>query len=107
MIITLTDKNFNEEVEKSTSLVLVDFWAPWCGPCKIQGPIVEEIANELAGKVKVGKLDVDENPQMATKFGIMSIPTLAVFKDGKVIETMIGLQTKDIIKKSLSKLSNS
>ena len=99
--ILLTDDNFAAEVEKAKLPVLVDFWAAWCGPCKIQGPIVEEIAKEYKGKVKVGKLDVDQNPQTAGKFNIMSIPTLAIFKDGKVVNTMVGMQSKEAIKKEL------
>jgi len=99
--IQLTDKNFKEVVEGAKLPVLVDFWAVWCGPCKIQGPIVEEIAKEYEGKFVVGKLDVDKNPNTAGKFGIMSIPTLAIFKDGKVVNTMVGVQSKESIKKVL------
>jgi len=99
--IVLTDDNFSDIVEKATLPVLVDFWAVWCGPCKIQGPIVEEIAEEFKGKVVVGKLDVDQNPQSAGKFNIMSIPTLAIFKEGKVVNTMVGVQSKELIKKEL------
>ena len=102
--IILTDSNFNEEVEKASLPVLVDFWATWCAPCKMQGPIVEEIAEEFNGKAKVGKLDVDQNQQAAGKFGIMSIPTLAIFKNGKVIKTMIGVQSKNTLSEELNKV---
>ncbi|HVA96152.1 MAG TPA: thioredoxin [Candidatus Acidoferrales bacterium] len=106
MHVKLTDTNFAEEVEKATQPVLVDFWAGWCGPCIMQGPIIDEVAKEFVGKVKVGKLEVDENPQIAQRFGIMSIPTLAIFKDGKVAHTMVGLQSKDALKAMLKKFSN-
>jgi len=103
--IQLTDKNFIEEVEKAKLPVLVDFWAVWCAPCRIQGPIVEELAEEYKGKVVVGKLDVDQNPQSAGKFNIMSIPTLAIFKNGQLVKTMVGLQDKNSLKVELDKLS--
>lgn len=101
--ITLTDQNFEQEVEKSSGAVLVDFWAEWCGPCKMQGPIVEEVAKEFAGKAKVGKLEVDQNPNMAQKYGIMSIPTLAIFKGGKIVWQGIGLQQKGALAEQLNK----
>lgn len=99
--ITVTDANFAKEVEESTEPVLVDFWAKWCGPCRLQGPIVEELAKEFDGKVKVAKLEVDENPRTAARFGIMSIPTLAVFQNGKAVKGMIGLQSKEALKQTL------
>jgi thioredoxin 1 len=86
----ITDDNFATEVEASETPVLVDFWAPWCAPCKMVAPIVEEIASEYEGKLKVGKLNTDENPQVPTKFGIMGIPTLMIFKNGKVVERIVG-----------------
>ena len=89
---------------KATQPVLVDFWAVWCGPCQVQGPIVEEVAKELDGKVKVGKMDVDQNPQTAQTFGIMSIPTLMIFKGGTVVKQFIGVQSKESLKAELSKL---
>jgi len=101
MPITLTDNNFTDEVEKATLPVLVDFWAPWCGPCKVQGPIVEELARELDGKVKVGKIDVDENQKTSSMFNIMSIPTLAIFQNGKIVKTMVGVTNKDTLKQTL------
>jgi thioredoxin 1 len=93
--VIFTDANFEMEVLKSDQPVLVDFFANWCGPCKMQGPIVEAVAKELAGRVKVGKLDVDANPLMAEKFEVMSIPTLIVFKGGQPAEVMTGLQSKE------------
>lgn len=91
-----TTDNFEEEVLKSDKPVLVDFWATWCAPCRMQGPIVEEIADER-DDVKVGKLDVDENPEIAEKYGIMSIPTLLVIENGEVVHQMVGVQTKQQI----------
>lgn len=98
-----TDQNFQEEVLNSKTPVLVDFWAEWCAPCRIVGPIVEELATEYGAKLKVGKLNVDEN-QMAGKYGVMSIPSLLVFKDGQVIKTMIGAQSKDNFKKEIDSI---
>ncbi len=98
--ITFTDDNFEQEVIKSDKPVLIDFWAVWCGPCKIIAPFVEELANEYEGKVKIGKLDVDVNQQASIKYGVRSIPTLLIFKDGKVKDTIIGAVPKaQIIKK--------
>ncbi len=102
--VKLTDQNFDAEVLKSDIPVLVDFWAVWCGPCQTQGPIIEEIAASFAGKAKVGKVNVDENPQTAGKYGIMSIPTIMIFKGGNVVKQMIGLQSKDMIVSELNKL---
>jgi len=99
-----TDQNFQQEVLNSQKPVLVDFWAPWCGPCQMMGPIIEELAEELEGKVVVGKLNVDENPQMAQKYGIMSIPTLLIFKDGQVVEQFVGVQPKEVLKQVLLSL---
>jgi thioredoxin 1 len=99
-----TDVNFETDVIKSTKPVLVDFWAVWCGPCQMQGPIVEEVANGMAGKAVVGKLNVDENPQTAQKFGIMSIPTLMIFQGGKVVKQFIGVQSKETLLSELNKL---
>lgn len=102
--VTLTDKNFEEEVLKSDQPVLVDFWAEWCGPCKMQGPIIEEVAKEFEGKAKVGKLDVDQNPEISQKFGVMSIPTIIVFKDGKAVWQAAGLQQKNNLAEELNKV---
>lgn len=101
--IVLTDSNFTDEVEKSSTPVLVDFWASWCGPCLVQAPVIEELAGEYEGKVKVGKLEVDQNQQTAAKFNVMSIPTLCVFKDGKVVRTLVGAQGKDTLKQAVEK----
>lgn len=101
--IQVTDKNFIEEVEKAKLPVLVDFWAVWCGPCKMQGPIVEELAEEYKDKAVVGKLDVDQNPQTASRFNIMSIPTLAIFNKGQLVKTMVGLADKNSLKQELDK----
>ena|ERR1039457_4234706 len=95
--ITITDDNFEEEVAKSDKTVLIDFWATWCGPCRMIAPIVEELAVEYEGKAKIGKVDVDENQQTAIKFGVRSIPTLLIFKDGKLKDTIIGAVPKSQI----------
>jgi thioredoxin 1 len=104
--IVITDSNFDTEVMGQKEPVLVDFWAPWCGPCQVQGPIVEELAQEFAGKAKIGKMNVDENPMVAQKFGIMSIPTIMVFKGGAVVKQFIGLQSKEALQSELNKLTN-
>ncbi len=92
--ITLTIDNFEEEVLKSDVPVLVDFWAPWCGPCKMLGPVISEIADESDGSFKVGKVNVDDEPELAEQYGIMSIPSIFVFKGGEVVNKQIGLTTK-------------
>ncbi len=92
--ITFTDDNFDSEVLKSDKPVLIDFWAVWCGPCRMIAPIVEELANEFDGKIKIGKLDVDENQGVSIKYGVRSIPTLLIFKDGKIKDTVIGAVPK-------------
>ncbi|MBT3538992.1 thioredoxin [Candidatus Parcubacteria bacterium] len=101
--VTFTDANFDAEVIKSESPVLVDFWAPWCGPCQMMGPIVEELAGEYEGKVKVGKLNVDENGTVAGQYKVMSIPTFLVFKGGEVVDQMVGGITKDKLKELMDK----
>ena len=87
---TFTDANFDEQVLKSTDPVMVDFWATWCGPCQMAGPVVDQLATDYLGKVKIGKLDVDENQQVAAKYGVMSIPTVILFKDGKEVARKVG-----------------
>jgi thioredoxin 1 len=102
--VTLNDKNFDEEVIKSTLPVLVDFWAVWCGPCQMQNPILEEVAKEYEGKVKVGKLNVDDNPQSASRYNVMSIPTLILFKGGQIVKQMIGVQSKETLEEEFKKI---
>ena len=102
MAIILNEQNFEQEVLKSDLPVLVDFWATWCGPCKMMGPIIDRLADEMEGQAKVGKVDVDENPALAAAFGITSIPTVIVFKDGKPAETSIGLRSLEDLKKLLN-----
>ena len=93
-VVTLTDDNFEEEVSSSEKPVLVDYWATWCGPCKMVGQIVEEIASEYSDQLKVGKLDVDSNQESAVKQNVMSIPTLLIFKEGEVVATQVGALSK-------------
>ncbi|WP_219834480.1 thioredoxin [Paenibacillus sp. R14(2021)] len=95
----LTKENFNQSIE--SGVTLVDFWAPWCGPCKMQLPIVDELSGELAGAATIGKINVDEEPELASQFGVMSIPTLIIFKDGQPVDKMVGLQSKDALKNKI------
>jgi thioredoxin 1 len=99
--IELTDSNF-DQIINSDKAVLVDFWAEWCGPCKMIGPVVEELANDYDGKAVVGKLNVDENPQTAAKFGIRSIPTLLVFKGGQIVDKQVGAVPKSVLDQKLA-----
>jgi len=99
----LTDQNFDEEVLKSNIPVMVDFWAAWCQPCKMVSPIIDELAKEYEGKVKIGKLNVDEN-SVAGNYNVMSIPTLMIFKDGKPVKSVIGAKPKDDFKKALDEV---
>jgi thioredoxin 1 len=96
-VITLTKNNFENEVLNSDKPVLIDFWAPWCGPCRMVSPVVDEIAEESDGTYKVGKVNVDEQPDLAAKFGVMSIPTLIVMKGGKIASTSVGARSKQAI----------
>ena len=95
--IVLTEKNFEEEVLNSDKPVLVDFWATWCMPCRMLAPTIAKIAEEQEGTIKVGKIDVDEEPELAAKYGIASIPTLMVFKGGQVVKSSVGVQSKPMI----------
>lgn len=102
-LVELTDANFETEVLKSDQPVLVDFWAPWCGPCKLLMPTIEELADEYAGKVKIGKVNTDDSQQTAAGFGIASIPTLMVFKGGEMVDKVVGNAAKDQIAAMLDK----
>jgi len=103
-VIKMTDDNFDREIKDSSTPVLVDFSAEWCGPCKQLAPIVEELAGEYAGRIKVGHLDIDEGQQTAVRFGVMSVPTLIFFKNGKVADQLIGLQRKQTLVDRISRL---
>ena len=92
--VNVSDADFENEVLKSSETVMVDFWAEWCGPCKALSPIVDEVANELAGKMKVVKVNIDENPNSPTKYGVRGIPTLMIFKDGELVDTKVGGMSK-------------
>jgi thioredoxin 1 len=103
MATQVTDGNFDQEVLKSSIPVLVDFWAPWCGPCRAMGPIIDELAVEFEGKVKICKMNVDENSASPSKFGIRAIPTLIMFKDGEVVDQTTGAVSKSSIKDMIAK----
>ncbi len=98
----VTDKDFAQEVENAGA-VLVDFWAPWCGPCKMIAPVLEELDAEIGDKIKIAKINVDENPETAGRFGVMSIPTLLVMKNGSVVDKVVGFQPKDALLGTLNK----
>ncbi len=100
-ILTLTKENFEQEVLQSETPVLVDFWATWCGPCRMFSPIVDEFAEENEGKVKVGKIDVDDQPELASRYGVMSIPTAILFKGGEAAATLVGVQPKETLEELL------
>jgi thioredoxin 1 len=99
--LAITDSSFELEVLQSDTPVLVDFWAEWCGPCRIIGPVVEELAGEYDGKAKITKLNVDENPQISMKYGIRSIPSLLIFKNGEVVDQIVGAVPKNVLKRQL------
>src|SRR5436305_10027454 len=104
-MVTLTDANFDQEVIKSPVPVLVDFWAEWCGPCKMLGPILDELATEYSGKIKIAKLNIDEHQALANQYRITSIPTLLLFKNGQLNEQLIGLRSKGHYKAALEKVT--
>jgi thioredoxin 1 len=101
-IVNVSDQTFGNEVE-GQGTVVVDFWAPWCGPCKMLAPILDELSSELGDSVKIAKLNVDENPETASRFGVMSIPTLIFFKDGQPVDKVVGLNSKDSLKNIVAK----
>lgn len=102
--LVVTEKNFDTDVLKSTLPVLLDFWAPWCGPCKMIAPVVEELSKEYEGKLVVGKVNTDENLDLASRFQIVSIPTLLIFKGGKPVERLVGFKSKNDLKKLIDAL---
>ena len=104
MVIDISDQNFEEEVLKSTLPVMVDLWAPWCGPCRMIAPLVESLAEKYDKGFKFCRLNVDENPQTASKYGIMSIPTLMFFKDGKLMETVVGAVPERVLQPKIEEL---
>jgi thioredoxin 1 len=99
------DSTFDNEVLQSEKAVLVDFWADWCGPCKMLGPLIDEIANEVGDKIKIGKLDIDTNQQTASKYQVMSIPTVIIFKGGQPVKTLVGVQPKQIYLDAINELA--
>ena len=102
-LLTLTEDNFSEEVLNASPPVMVDFWADWCGPCKMIGPIIDELANDYDRRAKFGKVNVDEQSALATQYGIRAIPTLLIFKNGEVVDQVVGLRTKRDLKANLDK----
>lgn len=100
-MLTLSDQNFEEQVLRSNQPVLVDFWAPWCGPCKQIAPLVDELAQEYQNKMKIGKVNIDENPQVPSKYGIMAIPTLLFFKAGQIVDQVQGVLSKQQLKERI------
>ena len=104
MALEITDANFDELVLKSSKPVMVDFWAEWCGPCRMLGPIIEEVSKDYEGKAVVGKLDVDSNQEFAAKFGVRNIPTVLVFKDGELVTRQVGVSPKNVYAESIDAL---
>jgi thioredoxin 1 len=104
-ILTLTQENFNKEVLQSPQPILVDFWAEWCGPCKMLAPILDELAGEYDGRVRIGKVNIDEHQELAAQFGIRSIPTLLLFREGEVTDQIVGLRSKRDLKASFDRVA--
>lgn len=104
MVNNITDKSFKQEVIEAQGVILVDFWAPWCGPCMMMGPIIDDLAEEFRGKIKFGKINVDENPDTASAYEIMSIPSIKIFKNGKILAEFAGVQSKEVLREELIKL---
>ena len=104
-IVTLSESNFDQEVIKSAQPVLVDFWAEWCGPCKMIAPVLDELAGEYAGKVKIGKVNIDDQQNLAVKYGVRAIPTLLIIKGGEVVEQVVGMKSKRDLKLSLDRVA--
>jgi thioredoxin 1 len=102
--LNFTDQNFKAEVLEGKGVIMVDFWAPWCGPCRILAPVIEELSNEYEGKIKIGKLNVDENSQTAGQYSVMSIPSVLFFKNGSPAKTMVGVQSKENYKQEIEQL---
>ena len=101
LVTEFTDANFQTEVLNSSEPVLVDFWAPWCGPCRMIAPMIQELAGEYVGSVKVGKINIDESPSAATSYGVSSIPTLMIFKGGEVVDRFVGVQPKNRLQQAM------
>ncbi|MFD2169261.1 thioredoxin [Tumebacillus lipolyticus] len=101
-ILTITDANFEQSIKDSETPILVDFWATWCGPCRMLAPVLEDVASETAGKLAIGKLNIDENQVTTQKFGVMSIPTMLVFQKGEVVKTIVGYKSKNDLLSELS-----
>lgn len=102
MALDVTKATFDQTI--SQGVTLIDFWAPWCGPCKMQGPIIDELSEELKGKANIGKVNVDNEPELASQFGVMSIPTLILFKDGQPVDKLVGLQSKAVLQNKIQSL---
>ncbi len=102
-MLDVTANTFTSEIINTSGVTLVDFWAPWCGPCRMVGPILEQIAKEQADRLRVAKVNIDENPELASNYGVMSIPTMLIFKDGKVVDEFVGAMPKRTIESKLKR----